>query len=197
MFFLLMFVAGLQAAGHNTLGVYYPGQSEYTMSVVPWRATKEDMDFRVQVALMKEEKFPIGDWVCMISDEIDGKVKVTKYTYEDGMSRYVVLGSPENLDLKKLDLNNCSYVVYNMGGSNLNHCVLGDEVLSKIYKKEIPCVVNYTDNKRAIVSTLMQGKNVKFFETWEDAKSKFFVYGVGFCALVFIYCIEPLTAILL
>jgi len=200
-----MVVAGLQAAEsgllvgqYNSLGVSLPGNFfEYTMSVVPWKATKEDIDFRVWLALMKEKKFPTGDWVCVVSDEICGKVQVSKYHYNDELNQYVALGFQETLNLKNLSFDSCSYVVYTVGCTNLNHFDLGNKVLGKIFKKEVPCVVNYPDNKRAIASSLLKDKKVKIFEMSDDAKSKFFVRGVEFCASVFVYCIEPFAALLL
>jgi len=74
-----MVIAGLQAAEHNSLGVFFPDRSEYRMSAVPWKATKQEIDFQVKVALMKEKKFPTGDWVYVISElfnlQLDGVVE--------------------------------------------------------------------------------------------------------------------------
>ena len=191
----LVTISILQGCENNSLGVFYPGSSKPLVTVVPWDfETNEEISLRTKMSFINEQQFPVGNFVYLVN-ETNNNFNVEVIEYNQQLQKY---NNPRKIERELLDLNlqDCSYVVYN-GGKELEYDSLSlrAEFINKVYANKVPCVINYPVNKKCEILPLIKNKNVHYFPSWNDMKEKMAAYGFAFGVLALVWYINPFNSL--
>lgn len=179
----------------NSLGVFYEDSSKPLITASPWdNATHEDISRRTALSFISEKRFPSGNFAYLIN-EINNTFHIQKVEYNQQLQKY---NNPRKIERELLDLNlqDCSFVVYNGGtGLESNALLLAAQFISKAYENKVPCVINYPTNKKSEILPLIKNKNVHYFSSWNDIKEKMTALGFAFGVLALIWYVNPLNSL--
>lgn len=191
----LLAVSILQGAEHNSLGIFYPGSSKPLITVSPWdNTTNEEISLRTKISFINQKPFPMGNFVYLIN-ETNNNFNVEVIKYNQQLNKYEKPIKVER-DLLDLNLQDCSYVVYNGGkGLEYNSLSIGADFINKAYENKIPCVINYPVNKKIEILPLIRDKKVHYFPCWNDIKEQLTIYGCAFGFLALVWYISPFNAL--
>src|SRR5688500_370837 len=149
----------------NSLGVFYQDPSKPLITTLPWdNATHEDISRRTALSFINEKRFPSGNFAYLIN-EINNTFHIEKVEYNQKSEKY---NSPKKIEsgLLDLDLQDCSFVVYN-GGKRLEYdsLSLATQFISKAYENKVACVINYPTDKKTEILPLIKDKKVYYFSS--------------------------------
>jgi len=189
-FLSLLAISTLQGSEHNSLGVFYPDSSKPLITVSPWDdATNEEISLRTKLSFINQKEFPVGNFVYLINETVNNfDIEVIKYNQQ--LNKYE---KPIKVDRELLNLNlqNCSYVVYNGGkGLEYDSLSLGAEFINKVYENKTPCVINYPANKKTEMLPLIRDKQVHYFPCWNDIKERLTAYGCAFGCIALVWYVS-------
>jgi hypothetical protein len=196
-FLSLLVVSILQGSEHNSLGVFYPGSSKPLITVSPWDdATNEEISLRTKTSFINQKQFPVGNFVYLIN-EINNNFSIEVIKYNQQLNKYE---KPIKIEHELLDLNlqDCSYVVYNGGkGLEYDSLSLGAEFINKLYENNIRCAINYPVNNKTEILPLIGDKKVHYHPCWNDIKEQLTAYGFTFWVLALVWYINPFNSLLI
>ncbi len=169
--FLCLGFIGLQGgqAEFNSLGVLYPAEGNPLISVRMWCEAKYKIKEIIDSRFVSADKWLNGNNVYIISQELEDKVKVKKFVFDDETLFYgydktwTQIDLPIN-ELSQLPLFDCSYLVcipYELSFSFLREC---SQLINSACNQNIPTAIHYshciseTDLKE-ILSALLKNKH--------------------------------------
>ena len=179
---------------HNSLGVFYPDDSKPLITAFPWdNATTEEISLRTKISCVNEKQFPVGNFVYLVN-ETNSNFNIEVIEYDQQLQKY---NNSRKIDceLSKLNLQDCSYVVYNGGGGTglgYDSLSLGAQFINRAYENKVPCVINYPTDKKPEILLFIKNKYVHYFPCWNDIKEKLTAYGFALGFLALVWHISPL-----
>jgi hypothetical protein len=191
----LLAVSILQGSEHNSLGIFYPGSSKPLITVSPWDdATNEEIYIRTKNSFINQNQFPVGDFVYLIT-EMNNNFNIEVFKYNQQLKKYENPIKIE-LGLLDLDLQDCSYVVYN-GGNGLKYdsLSLAADFINKVHKNKTPLAITYPISKKTEILPLIKDKKIHYIPCWSDAKEQLTTYGFAFGFLALVFYINPFNVL--
>jgi hypothetical protein len=163
----LLMVSGLQGAQCNSLCVFYPNANKPLITVMPWDdATKEEIYTRTKNSFINGTQFPTGKFALLINEN-GNNFHVEKFEYSERLNQYE---EPQLVkdDLLNVNLQDCSFVVYNGGGSDYHSLSKAAKFINRVDAEKVPCVINYPVENRAAIWPLICNKKVYHFASLKE-----------------------------
>jgi len=192
----LLIIPLLQAAEdhylplYNSLGVFYPNTSKLLITVVPWDQTHEEISLRTKNSFINAKPFPVGDFVYLINAK-NNNFNVEIIEYNQQLKKY---NNPKTIkhDSLELNLQNCSYIVYNADEQlEYDDLSLAANLINQANENKVRCVINYPENKKLAILPLIKNKTVHWIKSWNDTKELWIMSGGIFGLLALAWYINP------